>query len=33
VIIAKKELTAVLLSFDPFRNVRVSAERKLRLTG
>jgi hypothetical protein len=26
VIIAKKELTAVLLSFDPFRNVRVSAE-------
>jgi hypothetical protein len=26
VIIAKKELTAVLLSFDPFRNVRVSVE-------
>ncbi len=25
VIIAKKELTAVLLSFDPFRNVRVCA--------
>jgi hypothetical protein len=33
VIIAKKELTAVLLSFDPFRNVRVCAERMLRLTG
>jgi hypothetical protein len=33
VIIAKKELTAVLLSFDPFRNVRVCAECMLRLTG